>query len=233
MYSYLKHLLGGLFLLLVGCSESRSYRTTSISPPDQETLQAIRATHQALGAGDAPSFAVFEQAMLGFDSIPNLPHRDVIAIADFSLPATEKRFFVIDLVKPQVLYHCHVTHGKNSGGNMATDFSNVPESRKSCLGFFVTAETYSGNHGYSLRIDGIEQDINHNARKRAIVIHPASYATQAFVRKNGRLGRSWGCPALPPHLSKGIINTIANGRCLFIYADDEGYRKRSKYVVGE
>jgi hypothetical protein len=120
-----------------------------------------------------------------------------------------------------------VAHGKNTGENTAADFSNQSESLKSSLGFFLTAETYVGENGYSLKLDGLEEGINDNARIREIVIHGADYVSQKFIDENGRLGRSWGCPALPVEFSKEIIDIISEGSCLFIYAADTLYKEKS------
>jgi hypothetical protein len=174
------------------------------------------------------SFEVFRLAMTGYDKIPGLKNKNIITIIDFSKPSVQERFFVIDLDKKQVLYKTLVAHGKNSGENNADSFSNDPKSLKSCLGFFLTAETYSGKHGYSLKLDGVEPGINDNARKRSIVIHGADYVSKDFAAQYGRLGRSWGCPALPVDCSKEIIDKISNGSCLFIYANDPEYLKFSK-----
>jgi hypothetical protein len=123
-----------------------------------------------------------------------------------------------------------VAHGKNSGENIADSFSNDSKSLKSCLGFFLTAETYTGKHGYSLKLDGLEPGINDNARQRAIVIHGADYVSASFAQQHGRLGRSWGCPALPTDRSKEIIDKISQGSCLFIYGNDPKYLKNSKIL---
>jgi hypothetical protein len=175
-------------------------------------------------------FDIFSKAILGYRQIDNLKKKNLITIIDFSKPSTEKRFFVIDLVKKQLLYQCYVAHGKNSGDNYAKSFSNQAESLKSSLGFYLTAETYSGKHGYSLKLDGIEKSINDNARTREIVIHGADYVSGEFIDKYGRLGRSWGCPALPVEVSKEIIDTIANGSCLFIYVKDKYYDRNSVFI---
>jgi hypothetical protein len=110
---------------------------------------------------------------------------------------------------------------------MARDFSNQPESNQSSLGFYVTSDAYQGKHGLSLRLDGLEKNINDNARERAIVIHGADYATEGFCRSAGYLGRSQGCPAVPTSISKTIINTLGTGSCLFIYSPDQKYLKKS------
>jgi len=176
------------------------------------------------------SIDVFNDAILGYRQIDNIKKENIITIIDFSKPSTEKRFFVIDLQNKKLLYRCFVAHGKNSGGNYAKSFSNQQSSLESCLGFFLTAETYNGNHGYSLKLDGLEKDINDNSRAREIVIHGADYVSQEFIDKYGRLGRSWGCPALPPEISKEVIDKISNGSCLFIYGDDKYYRENSKLI---
>lgn len=168
--------------------------------------------------------------MTGFEKVTGLKNKKIITIIDFSKPSVQERFFVIDLDNKQVLYKTLVAHGKNSGENDAESFSNDSKSLKSCLGFFLTAETYIGKHGYSLRLDGLEPGINDNARNRTIVIHGADYVSKVFANQHGRLGRSWGCPALPINFSKEIIDKISNGSCLFIFADNHEYLKVSKIL---
>jgi hypothetical protein len=176
------------------------------------------------------SYNIFELAMAGLKKISEIENKKIITIIDFSKPSTQERFFVIDLVNKKILYKTLVAHGKNSGENKAESFSNDSKSLKSCLGFFVTAETYNGKHGYSLSLDGLEPGINDNARMRSIVIHGADYVSSGFAQKYGRLGRSWGCPALPVSITKEIIDKISEGSCLFIYGDDPLYLKESKIV---
>lgn len=177
------------------------------------------------------SYELFNTAMLGSLHAYNREKKNIITIIDFSRPSIEKRFFVIDLENKRLIYKCFVAHGKNSGENYAKSFSNEPESLKSSLGFYLTAETYSGNHGYSLRLDGLEKGINDNARVREIVIHGAEYVSGEFINKYARLGRSWGCPALPVEISKEIIDKISGGSCLFIYGDDNYYKKNSFFLT--
>ena len=176
------------------------------------------------------SFEVFSAAITGYRRVENIRKKNIITIIDYSKPSTATRFFVIDLVRKLVVFKCFVAHGKNSGDNYAKSFSNDSKSLKSSLGFYLTGETYSGKHGYSLKLDGIEKGINNNARVREIVIHGADYVSQEFIDKYHRLGRSWGCPALPVGLSKEIIDAISGGSCLFIYAADENYLKNSKFI---
>ncbi|GGF18353.1 murein L,D-transpeptidase catalytic domain family protein [Echinicola rosea] len=146
-----------------------------------------------------------------------------LTIIDFSLPSSQKRLWTIDPTSGKILHHTWVAHGRNSGGLMAKKFSNTNSSYMSSLGFYRTAETYSGKHGYSLRLDGIEKGVNDNARQRAIVIHGATYANPDFIKKYGRLGRSLGCPALPMNQYKAIIDSIKEESCLFIYAPNTDY----------
>jgi len=176
------------------------------------------------------SFDIFNTAIQGSIRVNNREKKNIITIIDFSKPSTEKRFFVIDIENKLLLYECFVAHGKNSGDNYAKTFSNKAESLKSSLGFFLTAETYSGDHGYSLRLDGLEKGINDNARAREIVIHGAGYVSEEFIKKYGRLGRSWGCLVLPVEISKEIINKISGGSCLFIYGADVYYNENSAFL---
>ena len=171
----------------------------------------------------------FEFAYLGYKKLNNNKN-NLLTIIDFNLPSTEKRMYVLDLSKKEVLYVTHVAHGRNSGGNYATSFSNKSGSYQSSLGFYRTAETYNGGNGYSLRLDGLEEGINDLARPRAVVIHGADYCNENFIKSTGRLGRSFGCPALPQELNKPIINTIKDGSLIFIYADMPEYHAMTKVL---
>lgn len=219
------------FLLIFFSCDSIRYRTKPIDPPDAATEQKIKHLYKEAKLAKKISFELFRMGMIGLYGIENSKQPDKLVLVDFTKPSTQKRFYVIDLKAKALLYECLVAHGRKSGGNMATKFSNIPESKQSSLGFFLTAETYQGKHGRSLRLDGIEKGINDQARGRSIVIHGASYVSQDFIKKHGRLGRSWGCPALPMELSEGIIQTIANGSCLFIYGKDDAYFSKSNYMV--
>jgi hypothetical protein len=176
------------------------------------------------------SFDIFNQAITGFRKIENARNKSILTVIDYSKPSTEKRFYVIDLANKRLLYNCFVAHGKNSGENSVTSFSNIPNSLQSSLGFYLTDETYMGENGYSMKLDGLENNFNSNARSRDIVIHGADYVSEEYIKKYGRLGRSWGCPALPLDLSKEIIDKISNGSCLFIYGADNNYQKNSTFI---
>src|ERR687891_427896 len=147
----------------------------------------------------------FSYAMKGYNyllSLGKIKNDKTISIIDFSLPSYAKRLFVIDVKKGEILFNTYVSHGRNSGKEMANEFSNEPESLKSSLGFYVTSNTYKGKHGYSLRLEGEEPGINDNAFARGIVMHSASYVNDRLIQKQGYIGRSEGCPAVPEKLYK-------------------------------
>ncbi len=157
-------------------------------------------------------------------------YRDVLTIIDYSLPSTEPRLWVIDMAAGRLLYRELVAHGRNSGDDTATSFSNQHDSRQSSLGLYRADETYSGKHGYSLRMSGLEPGFNDNARDRAIVMHGADYVSEAFIAEHGRLGRSWGCPAVPRHVSDGVIDAIRDGGAVFVYYPDGDWLRSSRYL---
>jgi len=173
---------------------------------------------------------VFDYAMRGFDLLKQtgkLNNDCIISIIDFSKSSGKKRLFIIDLKNYKLLYNTYVAHGMNSGQEYAKQFSNIPESNKSSLGFYETADTYVGHNGYSLHLVGMEKGINDNASKRDIVIHGADYVSESMINTRGYIGRSQGCPAVPERLHKQIIDKIKNGTCLFIFGEDRNYFRRS------
>lgn len=151
----------------------------------------------------------------------------LISIVDFTKSSSQKRLFIIDLQNRRLLFNTYVAHGQNSGTEFANRFSNSPESYQSSLGFYKTSDTYNGKNGYSMHLNGLERGINNNADERAIVMHGAPYVSEDFIRAQGYIGRSWGCPAVPEKLTKPIIDKIKNGTCLFIYSENKKYMKRS------
>jgi hypothetical protein len=179
-----------------------------------------------------PNTKCFVTALSGFENLKNNGKisKNVLTIINYDLPSTEKRLWVIDLNEYKVLFNTYVSHGRNSGELYATDFSNDNESFKSSLGFYATAEIYTGNNGLSLKLDGLEKGINDHARQRAIVIHGADYVSPSFIAANNKLGRSHGCPALPIDLNEKIIKKISNKSCLFIYQSNSKYQKTSKLI---
>lgn len=174
-------------------------------------------------------YSTFKRAITGYNKIS--PKKDgLITIIDFSMPSNRKRFFVIDLNKSKILYNTLVSHGKNSGLIDAIQFSNVVNSLESSLGFYITGNPYTGKFGYSLKLIGLEKNINDNALIRTVVLHGAKYSTQDFIDKYGFLGRSLGCPSIPDTISDDVINLLQGGTVLFINANDEYYNKTSKYI---
>ena len=178
------------------------------------------------------SFEAFHLAFSGWLKLKDSLQlkESLICIIDYSKPSTAKRFYLVDLDSICVVYQNYVAHGRNTGDLLARNFSNKPNSLKSSLGFFKTAETYYGKHGLSLRLEGLESGINHFARKRNIVIHTAEYAEESFIKKYGRLGRSFGCPVLPSGDYNKIVEQIKDGTLLFIYYPESAYIKKSSVL---
>lgn len=198
-----------------------------VASVDEARLQYDRMSLEGL-----IRFEAFDAAYTGYKKL-NSNNNPLLTVIDFSLPSTEKRMYVLDLAANEVLFVTHVAHGRNSGGNYATSFSNRHGSYQSSLGFYRTANTYNGGNGYSLVLDGLEKGINDNAKPRAVVIHGADYCSEEFINSAGRLGRSFGCPALPRALNRPIIDTIKEGSLLFIYADQTNYFAQSEVLKGD
>ncbi len=184
--------------------------------------------YQAMNLDGVVDYAAFEKALEGYEKIAKKSCRNIFTLIDFSKPSTEERLYVFDLDRKEVLHVSHVAHGRNSGGNYATSFSNESGSHKSSLGFYLTGGTYQGRNGYSMLLHGLEPGINDKARERAIVVHGAAYANPSVIGPGGRLGRSHGCPALPEAVNREIIDAIKGGTVMFIYANDRTYLAQSE-----
>ena len=192
---------------------------------------------RALYADIAPQrlglrYEVFREAMVGYLNLRRAgeldPSRKLLTVIDFEQSSSQKRLYVLDLEHKKVLFNTLVAHGRGSGDDTPDRFSNQPDSHMSSLGFFVTGETYEGKHGYSLHLNGKDEGFNSNAFNRSVVMHAADYVSEDFVKQHGHLGRSHGCPALPPMLNAPIINQLKNGTCLFLYSPVE--RLQSRYL---
>jgi hypothetical protein len=146
---------------------------------------------------------------------------DLLTVIDYSLPSTEPRLWVLDLARGKVLYRELVAHGRGSGDNYATRFSNVNDSRQTSLGLFLTGGTYVGGNGYSLKLRGLDEGVNDRAEARHIVMHGAWYVSPDHARSQGRLGRSWGCPALSEQMARPVIDTIKGGSFVFSYSGND------------
>ena len=169
---------------------------------------------------------VLELAVSAYDCARrggDAPQARRLAVIDYSLPSTEPRLWVFDMARKRLLYAEHVAHGRGSGDNLATEFSNIEGSHQTSLGLFVTDETYHGANGYSLRMDGLDPGFNDLARQRAIVLHGAPYVDPEFARAQGRLGRSHGCPAVRDAVARPLINQLRHGQLLFAYYPDPAW----------
>jgi hypothetical protein len=189
------------------------------------------ATDVAIPAGMSPDVAA-----LAFDAVAcavrlgDVQAPPSLTVIDYSKPSTARRLWVFDLASRALLFEEFVAHGQGSGDDRATTFSNAPESRQSSLGLFRAAETYVGKHGYSLRLDGLDRGFNDLARARAIVVHGASYVSEGFIAATGRLGRSWGCPAIGVGIARTLIDRVKGGGLVFAYYPDPHWLRTSKYL---
>lgn len=178
---------------------------------------------------------VFDLALKGYNNLLKkrlVRNKNILTVIDFSKPSNQKRLYVIDLKRKKVLVQSLVAHGRNSGFEYATNFSNEIDSHKSSLGFYITMNTYSGEHGYALKLKGCEKGFNNRAFDRAIVMHGSEYVTEQFLKSRGYLGRSFGCPALPEKINKKVIDVIKNGSCLFLYHPTKKYLLTSPVLHG-
>jgi len=178
---------------------------------------------------------VFEKAITGFENLKagnKLPQNSsILTVIDFAKSSCEKRMWIIDVASKALILNTWVAHGQGSGDDMATRFSDKMNSHKSSLGFYLTNEVYYGDNGRSLKLDGMDAGFNANARARAIVLHGADYVSQNMIDQQGRLGRSFGCPAVSPEVADQVIDTIKDKTVLFINGNSDRYT--SKYLDEE
>ena len=189
----------------------------------------IKSVYDSLNIKNKIDYSIFQKAYLGYVQISH-KNPGVLIIIDYTKPSNEERFYVLDLNKKKLVYSTRVAHSKNSGLEIPLEFSDDPNSYQSSLGFFVTLGEYNGAYGYSLRLKGLEENINANAEDRAIVIHGGDIVEDEYIKKFGFAGRSLGCPVLPNSLTREIIDFIKHGRVLFIYGNDEEYIDESTYL---
>jgi hypothetical protein len=220
------------FLYLILFIFNTGFANTAINSNRKSKI--IDQYHQLNFSGNKPSFEAFYKAMKGYTHLKQknqLPNSRFLTLIDFSLSSVFERLWIIDMETMSVVHHTLVSHGRNTGDELAMNFSNVPNTYMTSLGFYITGDTYFGKHGLSLYLDGMEKGFNDNARRRTIVMHSADYATPDFIKRTGRLGRSFGCPAIPPDLHKEIIELIKGGTALFIYYPDQEYLPRSQLLL--
>ena len=212
--------------------ESINQNTTITTETDikpQKVILDVKSVYDSLNIKGKIDYSIFQKAYLGYVQIPN-KNPGVLVIIDYTKPSNEERFYVLDLNKKKLVYSTRVAHSKNSGLEIPLEFSDDPNSYQSSLGFFLTLGEYNGAYGYSLRLKGLEENINANAESRAIVIHGGDIVNDEYIKKYGFAGRSLGCPVLPAALTKEIVNYIKHGRVLFIYGNDEEYIEESYYL---
>lgn len=226
-------------LLLLSCCPLVAYlpvtgpdNNVNVSFGQQVFDSYAKQMYECVG-DSAMNYDAFYLALKGYYVLKaqkKLKNPRVLTIIDFSRSANEDRFYLIDMLEGKLLLKSLVAHGRNTGVEYATKFSNKPNSYQSSLGFFLTGESYTGEHGLSLRLDGAERAINDNARKRAIVIHAADYVSEAFMGAYGRIGRSLGCPALPAESISMVVEAIKDGSCIFAYYPDQRYMRTSAVI---
>ncbi len=218
------------YILLFSCLIFQAVSFSTRSNPELPTVETESyQVFDDMQLEGIVNYNAFEEAYIGYKTITDRK-KDLITLIDFTKPSTEERLYVLDIKEKRLLFSSYVSHGRNSGDNYATSFSNEMNSYQSSLGFFVTENTYMGKNGYSLVLNGLEKGINDRAKERAIVIHGAAYSNPSVVSSMGRLGRSHGCPALPVKMNGPIINTIKDGSVVFIYANNDDYAKRSAFL---
>ena len=203
---------------------------TAVVDKAASVFTAAAWENAALGDLDPKIFTIALRAAEAAVTRGDVADPGTLTVIDFSRPSTTPRLWVLDLRSKTLLFEELVSHGRGSGKTMATTFSNVPESNQSSIGLYRTAETYIGKHGYSLRLDGLERGINDRARDRAIVMHGADYVNARTAKANGYLGRSLGCPALRPEVTREVINAVKNGGLLFAYYPDQKWLASSEYL---
>jgi hypothetical protein len=213
----------GLRALLVALSVLVALPATA-EPPDGRAFEQLSAAAPAL---DREVLRLALRATTCAQRRGLIESPRTLTVIDYSLPSTERRLWVLDLARPALVYEELVAHGRGSGGRKATQFSNTPGSLESSLGLFLTLEPYAGRHGRSLRLRGLEPGVNDRALERAIVIHGAPYVSDRFAARHGRIGRSWGCPALASGTASAVIERIRGGSAVFAYYPDPGWLRSS------
>ncbi|MDO4881212.1 MAG: murein L,D-transpeptidase catalytic domain family protein [Capnocytophaga sp.] len=210
--------------------------SVSSSVPNAKMLfeDKIKTIYNELGASTYNlNYEAFRYAYIGYQNLKlqnKINEKEIFSIIDFTKNCNEKRFYTIDLEQKQILFFTYVAHGKKSGDKESSSFSDVDKSNKSSLGFYITGVTYNGSKGFSLRLHGDEKGYNSNICKRGVVIHTANYVDEDYIKKNGRLGRSLGCPVLPENIYKAVIEVIKDKTMIFAYYSDKKYLASSKYL---
>jgi hypothetical protein len=210
------------FLSITSYSNAYKVPVNSIDEKAAQLSEKLNINSQAL-----------KLAIHGYEKLKSLgriSNLRFLTIADFSKPSNEERLYVIDMVLEQIVIQTLVAHGKKSGTMFANVFSNKKSSNKSSLGFYVTGAIYNGKNGASLELNGMEKGINDHARNRSIVMHGADYVSTSFIKQQGYIGRSQGCPAVPNNQVMDIIESIQGASCMFVYAPNKAYLQKSSFI---
>ncbi|MCT4580676.1 MAG: murein L,D-transpeptidase catalytic domain family protein [Flavobacteriales bacterium] len=222
-------ILSLLFLLTSSFTHIDHEEDLSPSPKEIEFKAYIDCFYETLGESSL-NYSAFQTALKGYfelKALNKLENDRYLTIIDMSASANTERFYLVDVYHQTIVYQSLVAHGMATGEEFAKDFSNIENSHQSSLGFYLTGETYNGRHDFSLKLDGLEYS-NNKARERGIVIHAANYVSHEYIASNGRLGRSYGCPALPFENYFDIVSKIKNKSCLFIYYPERDYARKTK-----
>ena len=235
-------MMGTLCGAVLSTADTCINRTASFYNTSVPQLTSDRGAQQLIAAiykdprAKQLKISMLQKALSAYERVRKrgiMVQKPVITVIDYSMPSSQKRLWVIDLTSGKILFNSLVAHGKNSGSRRyAVHFSNNVNSLQTSLGVFLTADTYSGRDGYSLKLKGLERGVNDNALKRHIVMHGASYVSNDTVKITGCVGRSWGCPAIEPKLVKPIIDTIKGGSIIFAYYPDLAYLSTSTFLNG-
>ena len=204
-------------------------QSASSAPPLGSAIDVTKAVASGVSA-DVLTLALSATSCAATSGAVERP--ETLTLIDYSRPSVEPRLWVFDLATGELLFKELVAHGKNTGDNLATKFSNKMDSRQTSLGLYVTDEPYVGDNGYSLRLDGLDVGFNDRARERAIVMHGAPYVNAELAAAQGRIGRSWGCPALRTAIASKVIDRIRGGGVIFSYYPDKDWLETSKFLKG-
>lgn len=217
-------------------SKTRSFKPFELIPAAEAKTSSVKAqdVQSSVHAGSFQGInpKVLNLALKAQRKAQNMgiPRKQYLTVIDYSLPSTARRLWVLDMSRSKVVYNAHVAHGSATGDNHAKHFSDAHGSHKSSLGLFLTGATYQGKHGTSLTLHGLEKGFNGNAASRAIVMHPAGYVNEGMIKSMGRIGRSWGCPALSYNVAGPIIQTIKEGSLIFAYYPDSKWLNNSRFL---
>lgn len=232
-----KSCLKVLLLVILVFNTCMSSYAINVDTASTSTNKSLVTLYQQLDFSgmDQLRYAVFKHAYAGYMKLlseKKLRNSGLLTVCDYTLSSNKNRLWLIDLKNKRVLLNTYVAHGQGTGEEYARHFSNKEGSHQSSLGFYVTGDTYTGKHGYTLYLHGMDKGYNSAAYERLIVMHGAAYVSDDFIAGTGRLGRSWGCPAVSIDVAEKLIDKIKGGSCLYIFYPDAEYLKNSHWLNG-